>query len=297
MELEGFASKWRKFVAEGPDKLLVISDFDQTLTPFYKPEKDESGQRVQERSTHGLLMTSPGLEPLVGARERALFAKYFPIEMSPKLSREEKLPFMIEWWSQAHNLLLEAKLSRAQIRDAVAQANLGFRPGFHALFKQLEEHKIPTLVFSAGLYDVIHEVLSKEYKTTQGREVPGNVHVVSNMMRFGADGAIEGFHGNLIHSFNKNATVLLDSPFWQQCKTEKRTNVLLLGDSRGDVNMSKGLDCKEDEIIRVGFLNIHVDDAIDEYLGLYDVVLTHDGSLEPVAMLLEQLLAQKTKKP
>lgn len=35
--IDAFAKKWKKFATEGMDKLLVISDFDQTLTPYFKP--------------------------------------------------------------------------------------------------------------------------------------------------------------------------------------------------------------------------------------------------------------------
>jgi phage FluMu protein gp41 len=82
---------------------------------------------------------------------------------------------------------------------------------------------------------------------------------------------------------------LLDTPFYRQCTLEKRRNILLLGDSRGDVNMAKGLDVTEDEIIRVGFLNVHAEESLDDYLALYDVVLTNDASLHAVELLLHQI--------
>ncbi|KAE9321498.1 hypothetical protein PF008_g17802 [Phytophthora fragariae] len=98
----------------------------------------------------------------------------------------------------------------------------------------------------------------------------------------------------IIHPLTKTARALLASPFWEERELEKRRNVLLLGDSRGDVHMADGLDA--DEIIRVGFLNVHVDEALDENLELYDVVFTHDTSLVPVQMLIEQVTAADKKK-
>lgn len=42
-------------------------------------------------------MSSPALHPNVRAQERELFKTYYPIEMSPTMSKDEKLPYMIEW--------------------------------------------------------------------------------------------------------------------------------------------------------------------------------------------------------
>ncbi|KAE9316295.1 hypothetical protein PF008_g19036 [Phytophthora fragariae] len=296
-----FARKMKKFTQDGADQLLVIADFDRTLTPYYKQRSDPKTPLQQESSSHGLLMTSSVLQPQVCAGEQELFARFYPVEMSPTLSAEEKLPFMVQWWNSAHALLVEYKLTKAQVHEAVALGSLSFRQGFHPLFKLLHDQHVPTLIFSAGLYDVIHAALEQEFAAERKRNgeaeggdddrasTPSNVHVVSNMMRFDADGVIEGFDGALIHSLNKSARVLLDSPFWQSCELEKRRNVLLLGDSRGDVHMAEGLHA--DEIIRVGFLNVHVAEALDEYLDLYDVVFTHDASLVPVQILLEQMTA------
>ncbi|GAB9471182.1 Had hydrolase, family ie, partial [Globisporangium polare] len=120
---DAFAKKWKKFSTDGIDKLLVIADFDQTLTPYYKP----SGE--QEASSHGALMTSEVLDPALCVRERELFARFFPICMSPTMSQEEKLPFMIDWWTGSNDLLIDYKLTRQQITEAVAQSDLGFRRG------------------------------------------------------------------------------------------------------------------------------------------------------------------------
>ncbi|KAG3107451.1 hypothetical protein PI124_g13168 [Phytophthora idaei] len=37
---DAFARKMQKFVKDGPEQLLVIADFDRTLTPYYKPRSD-----------------------------------------------------------------------------------------------------------------------------------------------------------------------------------------------------------------------------------------------------------------
>jgi HAD superfamily hydrolase (TIGR01544 family) len=295
----------KKFTLDGPDQLLVIADFDRTLTPYYKQRSDPNAPLVQESSSHGLLMTSPVLSPRVCVGEQELFARFYPVEMSPTLSAEEKLPFMEQWWNSAHALLLEYKLTKVQVEKAVELGSLSFRPGFHPLFKLLHDQRLPTLVFSAGLYDVIHAALEQEFAAEHERDgesasgdgrvsTPSNVHVVSNMMRFNAQGVIEGFDGKVIHSLNKTARVLLDSPFWESCQLDKRRNVLLLGDSKGDARMAEGLNA--DEIIRVGFLNVHVDEELSEYLDLFDVVLTHDASLLPVQMLVEQITATTSSK-
>ncbi|ETN13655.1 HAD hydrolase, family IE [Phytophthora nicotianae INRA-310] len=365
---DAFARKMKKFTQDGADQLLVIADFDRTLTPYYKQRRDPQAPLEQESSSHGLLMTSSVLQPQVCAGEQELFARFYPVEMSPTLSAAEKLPFMEQWWNSAHALLVEYKLTKDQVEQAVALGSLSFRHGFHPLFKLLNDQQVPTLIFSAGLYDVIHAALEREFtveskrngsstvnnqtstssnllqrhyrrfhplfKLLNDQQVPtlifsaglydvihaalereftveskrngsstvnnqtstsSNVHVVSNMMRFDTQGVIEGFEGKLIHSLNKNARVLLDSPFWEECQLEKRRNVLLLGDSPGDTRMAEGLNA--DEIIRVGFLNVHVDEKLDEYLDLYDVVFTHDASLVPVQMLIEQMtVSSKAKK-
>ncbi|KAI9916135.1 hypothetical protein PsorP6_018005 [Peronosclerospora sorghi] len=278
-----FTRKLNKFTTNRLEKLVVIADFDYTLTPAYKP----TGERAP--STHGLLMTCKALGPRLASLGRQIFAKYYPIEQSATLTNDEKLPLMVEGWTATHALFIEHGISKRDIRDAVEASDLKLRDGFFETFELLARANVPTLIFSAGLYDVIHAVLDKEYAKTRTKTPPPNVHVISNMMRFDEKEKAVEFEGTLIHSLNKNATAVIGTEFWKKCQLEKRCNILLLGDSLSDCNMTNGLEFTEDDILRIGFLNEDADKKLDLYLQHFDVVLTNDSTLWPVELLLHQL--------
>ncbi|TDH72393.1 hypothetical protein CCR75_004456 [Bremia lactucae] len=196
---------------------------------------------------------------------------------------------MIEWWTKTHELMIRYGISKDTVTKAVDESGITLREGFMEMFDLLARENVPTLIFSAGLYDVIHAVLDKEYAATSSKTLPKNVHVISNMMRFDERDKVVGFDGTLIHSLNKSANAILETAFWKQCQLEKRHNILLLGDSLGDSNMVDGLDYTEDEIVRIGFLNDGADDKLEQYLQRFDIVLTNDSSLLPLELLLHQI--------
>ncbi|KAK1938995.1 Cytosolic 5'-nucleotidase 3 [Phytophthora citrophthora] len=111
---------------------------------------------------------------------------------------------MVQWWKSINALLVESKVTKEQVKRAVDSSKIAFRSGFHSVMKLLRDHQVPTLVFSAGLCDVIHLALEREAVASD------NVQVVSNAMNFGAEGVIEGFCGDIIHPLNKTARVLID---------------------------------------------------------------------------------------
>ena len=62
--------------------------------------------------------------------------------------------------------------------------------------------------------------------------------------------------------------------------------MILLGDSLGDLSMSKGLlQDQNDRMIAIGFLNDKVD-RLEEYLRHYDVVIVGDPEFDPVHELI-----------
>lgn len=52
---------------------------------------------------------------------------YLAIEVDPSMSKEEKLPFMEEWWEKAHSITMSGNLTRSGIHNAVGKSNLYLR--------------------------------------------------------------------------------------------------------------------------------------------------------------------------
>jgi 5'-nucleotidase len=67
----------------------------------------------------------------------------------------------------------------------------------------------------------------------------------------------------------------------------KRNNVILLGDSLGDLGMVNNLDVGY--IIKIGFLNQDIENRLELYKDKFDVVIAGDSSMDYVNKLLQKL--------
>lgn len=65
-------------------------------------------------------------------------------------------------------------------------------------------------------------------------------------------GIMVGFKGKLIHMFNKNEDAIHSSDYFE--KLYNRTNVILMGDSIGDIKMALGVP-QPSSVLKIGFLN------------------------------------------
>ena len=62
---------------------------------------------------------------------------------------------MTEWWSKAHQLLLDMKLKQSYIKQAVEMAEVRIRDHSINLMNYCRSHQVPFLLFSAGLASVL----------------------------------------------------------------------------------------------------------------------------------------------
>lgn len=70
---------------------------------------------------------------------------------------------------------------------------------------------------------------------------------------------LKGFKGELIHVYNKHDGALKNTEYFKQLKDN--CNIILLGDSLGDLNMADGVPNVEN-ILKIGFLNDKVWDVV-----------------------------------
>ena len=273
-----------QLIADGSAHLQLITDFDHTLTSY------------ASLSSHGTLEASSHLPPHYSPKVKALFDRYYPIEMDHSIPPHAKLQHMIDWWEAAHALLISHRFHSAFIHSAVAEARqrgrLQLREGAGEVVRYAVGAGVPVLVFSAGLGDCIDEFLKQEGLASRG------VDTVSNWMRFDEEGVLVGFEADLIHSLNKDYSHVQrqrerGASVVQGLQAPKRKNVILLGDSVGDVRMVHGLDdvaC----LLRVGFVNGEpTETKMARYREVYDILILDNedqkGSMNFVLDLLREI--------
>lgn len=258
----------------GAAKLQIITDFDMTLSRF-----SHEGRRCP--TCHNVidncrLVSDECREKLLQLKE-----KYYAIEIDPHLTIEQKCPYMVEWYTKSHSLLVEQAIPKDKLKEIVAESDIMLKEGYETFFAKLHEHSIPMFIFSAGIGDVLEEVIQ------QAGVYHSNVKVVSNFMDFDDSGVLRGFKGELIHVFNKHDGALKNTEYFSQLKDN--SNIILLGDSQGDLRMADGV-ANVEYILKIGYLNDRVDELLDKYMNTYDIVLVKDESLEVANSILQKIL-------
>ncbi|XP_037640078.1 cytosolic 5'-nucleotidase 3 isoform X2 [Sebastes umbrosus] len=258
----------------GASKLQIITDFDMTLSKFAV-----NGKRCP--SCHHIIENCNLIAEDCKEKLLQLKNKYYPIEIDSNLTMEEKFPFMVEWYFKSHTLLVESRIEKDKLTEVVRESCAVLKDGYLQFFENLQQHDVPVFIFSAGLGDILEEVIR------QADVYYPNVKVVSNFMDFDENGVLKGFKGELIHVFNKHDGALRNTEYFKQVK--ENSNIILMGDSLGDLTMADGAPNVEN-ILKIGYLNEKVDELLDKYLDSYDIVLVRDDTLEVPNAILQKVL-------
>lgn len=264
--------KIHRIKKDGVDKLHIVSDFDRTLTKCFF-----DGKKIP--STFALIREGGYLSKEYPKKAFALFDKYNPIELDTSLPYEYRYGKMKEWWETHRDLFIESGMNKEVIEDILHKFPKLFREKALDFFDTLYQRKIPLLIFSSGIGNIIEKYLKKEDKLTN------NVHILSNLFVFNKEGFATGYRDEVIHLMNKSETAITNQKYKELIK--ERRNIILLGDSLEDLGMAEKMNSHT--IISIGFLNQYIDEKLNTYMEKFDIVITNDGSFEYVNKLLESV--------
>lgn len=197
---------------------------------------------------------------------------------------EEKIPYMIEWWRTVQSFLIRSNLNKSMMQEIVHQSAMELRKGVRPFFLELFKDRIPVLIFSAGLGDVIDIFFQKEIP--EFKEHSDTTHIVSNFIEYDDHGQLVAFSEKLIHSFNKNEHEIHHTPYTKTIN--HRPNVILLGDTLGDVGMASGIKNLQN-ILKIGFLNQATPNKLDVYQIAYDIVICDNETFDVPNLILNAI--------
>ncbi len=261
----GTPEKLRAFRAAAPDKLFCLFDFDRTLTTTAHLGKDVTIWDL--------------IDGLIPAKEREAYEEasrqYQAMELDGRLTQDHAL----EWWALSFELYIEHGVKLEQIRKVLG--GLKIRNGAAEMFKLCETAKVPAVILSAGIGNLI-EIITEEHGMHPDA-------VLSTKLHFSEDGRMTGWDAeSLVHTLNKHDK---GHPRLAPIQAE-RPYTLLIGDSLEDARMVKG---DEDVLrIRVGDHHWHNKSKWEEYLEQsfdagFDIVVEQEDLL-PVVELVKWLL-------
>jgi cytosolic 5'-nucleotidase 3 len=265
----------RKMIADGPEKLQVLSDFDKTLTKNYV-----NGEKIV--SFTSILRDENFFTPEYSKLAYELFNRYQPLEMDLTIPLKEKQKLMHEWWSKHYELMTKFGLTKKDLQTAAKSKRLLLRDGVLEMFEFLHDKNIPLVILSASGIGI--EAIQFYFEKYD--KLYDNIHIVSNEFIWDDNGLMTGYKEPIIHSFDKDYSAVKDFPFYEDLKNRK--NILLLGDIINDTNMVN--DFAYDNLIKIGFLNEADDKMLEEYKKVFDVIILNDGTAEYINILLKELV-------
>ena len=265
----------QKIKSDGKGKLHIIADFDRTLT------YSQTIERKKLPSVISILRNGDYLSEEYAQKAHALFDKYHPIEIDPKIPREEKKKAMQKWWNTHSNLLIESKLNKKDLETIAKTGIIRLRKETDKLFDYLSKNEVPIVIMSAsGIGNTIPMILEKE------NVFYNNVHIITNIYEFDKSGRATSVSKPTVHAMNKDETTIHNHLEIYK-KIKNRKNIILLGDSLGDLGMITGFEY--DNLIKIGFLNPGEEQNLEKYKENFDMIITNDGSFEEINKLIKEI--------
>ena len=245
------------------NNFYVVMDFDKTITTSNSTD------------SWTILQNPTIMNPQFEKDSLLLYEKYGPLELDYSLDGVSKSNYMKEWYFSVMDLTYFYGLTYDKLLACAKSGNIPFRNGFKRFLSNLHKYNIPVIILSAGIGNVIDQVLKLNNCFYD------NVHIISNFIKF-ENNKMLPFNDDIIHTCNKSIDRLPDY-IYKEIKS--KDYILLFGDLIEDLNMIHKEDL--DKTISFGFLEKNIDTNFNFYKQYFDVVLTNNASFDDVAKILK----------
>lgn len=257
-----------KIISEWSENLIIFSDLDFTLTKAFHDWK-KIGSIISQIRDWAYISSDYSQEA------KKLYATYQPILDDTSLEQSFRYDKMTERWTKHFDLLIQCGLDQKVMDKIVEERPLYFREKIKDFVTILKNKDIPLVIISASVGYMIEAYMKKENLLSK------NTHIVANFFDYNEEWKVVWVKEPIVHSLNKDATVLHD--FYTL--DHHRKNVILLGDTIGDVDMVNGYSY--DNILKIGFCNDEKNR--EEYKKYFDVVILNDWDMEFIKELLDTI--------
>eukprot|EP00826_Nyctotherus_ovalis_P015817 TRINITY_DN1452_c0_g2_i7.p1 TRINITY_DN1452_c0_g2~~TRINITY_DN1452_c0_g2_i7.p1 ORF type:complete len:301 (-),score=89.63 TRINITY_DN1452_c0_g2_i7:50-952(-) len=246
--------------SDGPSKLSIITDYDDTLIKSSVNNPAFNSFQTLEN----LNVIGPGFfERLQQAR-----ATYEPLEIDSKLSKEEKMKYMVEWRRLSLKCFVDRKLTRERIKQATIEGKLCFRFGTADLLKTIVEAGLNLHIVSGGIKGVVTESL-RLLEVQNGLNLGDAVRYIMTPDIYDEKGQLTGFGERVILTGNKQDFVTHDTcPLIHQ-----GDNAILMGDLVEDSWVANNLHLKT--TLTIGFIREMECYGKEQIEGITAVSYTH----------------------
>lgn len=255
------------------DDLYILTDFDGTIT------KDSSD------SSWASIFKNPNVTDEFVQECIRIFNYYHRYEIDESIPLQEKMSIMNEWYNKNIETLKRFGITEEIINySANNESIMSFREGAKEFLKEMNDKRIPIIVISAGVGNIIQQFLINNNCNY------ANIYICSNFLEY-ENGAIKSIKdNNLIHPLNKNEISLTQHI---QEKIINRNSIMLLGNSILDINMANS----KKNVYKIGFLDEKVEERIDIFKQNYDIVCTDNTSYNELRdKLLKYLQKEKSEE-
>ncbi len=264
----------------GIENLCILSDFDDTISKGIKSDGTKSS------NSFSVYVNNPDLMGEQMNKEISrLYNFYYPIEQDPNMPKQEKEKIIVKWWESTFKEYKKHGYCKDTIKKIVDNKLMELKDKTDEFLEFTVKHNIDTVIFSAGIYNLIHKFLELNHVDHK------NIHVVANKFKFDESGFFTHTYGDIIHSMNKTFFELSRIPVYEELTQKK--SCIILGDSLSDTYMTKGANFQVE--LKIGFLNTLPEDPaykmrLKAHQEKFDIVLQGQEDFTKINKILKQII-------